>query len=138
MADPLKCQTCSTVIQPATAERTDGLCMPCAMGADPTFADKVEAEKGSATGKDYPLWKQVRDLIVILLVGGVFMAVLFVAKVVVSLIAALIAKFVFKTDWLQAVMIGAGTFAVLGFIGMLSDLDWSDGRPRPKAKKSKM
>ncbi len=131
--NPEKCRTCQTEIQPATAKRTGGLCMPCTMQADPAFAEKVEDAKISDSDKNPTIWQQVRSLIFVLLVGSAFMAVIFIAKIVVSVIAGLIAKFVFKTGWSTAILIGLGTFVGLGFLGMLLDLDWP-GRNRSRRK----
>jgi len=131
MADPLKCQTCDAEIQPATAERTSGLCMPCAMAANPAFAEKVEAGKGSAAGQKESFGKQVLALITVLLLGGAFMIAVFIAKVTVSIIAVLIARFAFETTWDRALFVGVITYLVLGFIGLILD-EWPRKRSRSK------
>ncbi len=133
--NPEKCQTCGTEIQPATAKRTGGLCMPCAMQADPSFAAKVEDAKGSVSDKNPTLWQQVRALIVLLLVGSAFLAVIFVVKIVVSLIAVLVARFAFETSWDSAFFTGVITYLTIGFIELILD-EWPK-RFRSPGKKPK-
>jgi len=119
--DPVKCQTCQTEIRPATAKRTGGLCMPCAMQVDPAFAEKVEADKGSTSDRKESFWKQALALITVLLLGGAFMIAVFIAKVAVSIVAVLIARFAFDTTWDRAFFYGVITYLVLGLIGLILD-----------------
>lgn len=132
----MKCQTCATIIQPATADRTVGKCMPCAMQADPAFAAKVEAAKGSVSDKKPTLLQQVRALIVLLLVGSAFMAVIFIAKVVVSLIAVLIARYAFESSWDNAFFTGVITYLAIGFIELILD-EWPKRSRRTLGKQPK-
>ncbi|MCD6049375.1 MAG: hypothetical protein K0Q55_778 [Verrucomicrobia bacterium] len=131
--NPVKCQTCQTEIQPAIADRTGGFCTPCAMAADLVFAEKVEADKGAAAVQKESFGKQALALITVLLLGGAFMIAAFIAKIAVSIIAVLIARFAFETTWDRAFFAGVITYLVLGFIGLILD-EWPQKRSRSKAK----
>lgn len=134
--NPAKYQTCGTEIQPATQERTNGLCMTCAKKTDPAFADKVESAKGHVSGKKVSVWEWVKCGLTFLAIGGALWLLIIIGTLIVSGVVVLLARFVFKTSWDTAFFAGAITWLAIKFIlFLLGELEWPAKRSRSRDKK---
>lgn len=101
----------------ATADCSDGLCMPCYKGLP-----IVERKQGPPSHADEDKDTTVMDWIKAIFWGGLVLVLVLILKPLIALVVCLSAHFLFGASWPVSLVSGVVTYLILMFVESVWDI----------------
>lgn len=131
VAEKVLCQRCDTEILRATADATGGYCMICAQEWAPKVVEEMERRRKPYNFKITP-GEWIKNFLLLLTVGALFMMVTTVVKIALGILAVLIAVYLFGVSWPNAIMFVTLTYLAIRLV--YATLEVLDFKPKRLAK----